>query len=239
MNSIPKSISTDTGIRAIADRILNRLIKSTVFEFSPDMVFLIGMIVFCNIHLLTGRTCQPLIFQYDAFMAGDVYRLITHPFVHLSGYHFLLDAGAFLLLYTGLDEKRPLRRMLILAVCGLCGLGAPLVFAPEIYTRGLCGLSGIAHGLMAFSALEMIRDQKNFKIGLACLLSVILKSMFEAVTGDVVFSFLHFGLCGVPIAVCHTGGVMGGIFSFFVLNYADCKNAANLKKKESARCRKM
>ena len=224
-------------------RIRNFLEKSTVFGLSPDMVFLIGMIVFCNIHLLTGRTCQPLIFQYDAVMSGDVYRLITHPFVHLSGYHFLLDAGAFLLLYTGLYEKRPSRRMFILAVCGLFGLGAPLVFTPEIYSRGLCGFSGVAHGLMAFSALEMMNDPKNvpknFKIGLACLLSVTLKSIYEAVTGDVVFSFLHFGLCGIPIAVCHTGGVMGGIFSFFVLNCADRKNAENLKKKENVRCRRM
>lgn len=220
-------------------RIRNFLAKSTVFGLLPDMAFLIGMIVLCNIHLLTGRTCQPLIFQYDAVMAGGLYRLITHPFVHLSGYHFLLDAGAFLLLYTGLYEKRPLCRMFVLFVCGLCGLAAPLVFAPEIYSRGLCGLSGIAHGLMAYSALEMIRDQKNFKIGVACLLLVTLKSVFEAVTGDVVFSFLHFGLCGVPIAICHTGGVMGGIVSFFILNFTDCKNAENLKKKENVRCRKM
>jgi len=233
MNSISKSISSDSGIRAIADRILNRLYKAIVFGLSPDMVFLIGMIVLCNIHLLTGQTCQPLIFQCDAVMAGGVYRLITHPFVHLSGYHFLLDAGAFLLLYTGLDEKRPSRRMLILAVCGICGLAAPLIFAPLVYSRGLCGLSGIAHGLMAYSALEMMNDPKNFKIGLACLLSVTLKSMFEAVTGDVMFSFLHFGLCGIPIAVCHTGGVMGGIFLFFILNCASCKNAENLKKKEN------
>ncbi len=239
MNSTSKSILIGISIPEVCERIRNFFSHATVFGLSLDMIFLIGMIVSCNIHLLTGRTCQPLIFQYDAVMAGDIYRLITHPFVHLSGYHFLLDAGAFLLLYTGLDEKRPAHRMLILAVCGICGLAAPLIFAPLVYSRGLCGLSGIAHGLMAYSALEMIRDQKNFKIGVACLLSVTLKSIFEAVTGDVVFSFLHFGLCGVPIAVCHTGGVMGGIFSFFVLNCANCKNAENLKKKENVRCRRM
>ena len=220
-------------------RIRSALTKSTMFGLPLDMVFLMGLIVFCNIHLLTGRTCQPLIFQYDAVMAGDVYRLITHPFVHLSGYHFLLDAGAFLLLYSGLYEKRPSRRMFVLAVCGLFGLGAPLIFTQEIYSRGLCGLSGIAHGLMVYSALEMIRDPKNVQIGVACMLSVILKSVFEAITGDVVFSFLHFGLCGVPIAICHTGGVIGGIVSFFVLNCADWKRTENLKKKENARCRRM
>lgn len=231
--------STGISLPAMFVRIRKFLAKSAMLRLSSDMAFLMGMIVFCNIHLLTGRTCQPLIFQSDAVMAGGVYRLITHPFVHLSGYHFLLDAGAFLLLYTGLDEKRPSRRMFVLSVCGICGLAAPLVFTPEIYSRGLCGLSGIAHGLMAYSALEMVRDPKNFKIGVACLLSVILKSVFEAVTGDVVFSFLHFGLCGVPIAVCHTGGVMGGTVSFFILNCADRKHTENLKKKENVRCRRM
>ncbi len=95
----------------------------------------------------------------------------------------------------------------------------PLIVAPVIYSQGLCGLSGIAHGLMAFSALEMMQEKTHFKAGMICLAAVCLKSVYEAATGDVLFSFLQFGLCGIPIAVCHAGGVIGGIISYFILQY--------------------
>jgi hypothetical protein len=63
--------------------------------------------------------------------------------------------------------------------------------------------------------------KKKNKIGVICLAAVSVKSLYEAATGDVWFSFLQFGLCGIPIAICHAGGVMGGILSYFILEYAD------------------
>ncbi len=194
-----------------------RLLAKTRFSgLSLDMVFLLIMIGFCNFHLLTGDSCRNLIFRFDDVVAGDVYRLLTHPFVHVSWYHFLLDAGAFLLLYTGLNEKRASKKLLTVCICGGTGLLAPLLFAPDIYAQGLCGLSGIAHGLMAYSGLEMMREKTTEKAGLVCLTMVVAKSIYEGVTGTVFFSFLLFGLCGIPIAVCHLGGVLGGIISFLV-----------------------
>ena len=184
-----------------------------------DMIFLLVMIVFCNFHILTGSSCRTLIFNFDKVAQGEVYRVMTHPFVHLSWYHFLLDAGAFILLYTGLNEKRGSRKLLTVGICGSSGLLAPLIFAPDIYTQGLCGLSGIAHGLMAYSGLEMMQDRRTVKTGIACLTIVVAKSIYEAVTGTVFFSFLLFGLCGIPIAVCHLGGVLGGIISFVIFQH--------------------
>jgi len=186
------------------------------------------------LHILTGQSSSGLIFQYDAFVSGDFYRVITHPFVHLSWYHFMLDAGAFLLLYTGLNENRKLRKLMIVGICGICGLAVPLMFAPAIYSQGLCGLSGIAHGIMAFSALEMMQEKENFKIGVVCLALVCLKSLYEAATGDVLFAFLQFGLCGIPIAICHAGGVIGGILSYFILQYANLLEYINNLQKDNA-----
>lgn len=181
-----------------------------------DLLLLLALIGFCNVHLLTGGSCHHLIFRFDEVVSGDIYRLLTHPFAHVSWYHFLLDAGAFLLLYTGLNEKRPAKKLLTVGICGCCALLAPLVFAPGIYSRGLCGLSGIAHGLMAFSGLEMIKDKSTATTGIMCLSVVVAKSVYEAVSGTVFFSFLLFEMCGIPIAVCHIGGVLGGILSFLV-----------------------
>jgi hypothetical protein len=41
--------------------------------------------------------------------------------------------------------------------------------------------------------------------------AVIAKAAFEAATGNVALSFLHFGLMGIPVAACHAGGVIGGL----------------------------
>ena len=224
MRAISTDISISQGFEKIWQKlsaIRQTLAKATVLGMSLDVLFLAAMIGICNFHILTGQSGANLLFQYDKVMSGQIYRLVTHPFVHLSWYHFLLDTGAFILLYAGINEKGKLRKMLIVAICGACGLIVPLIFAPAIYTNGLCGLSGIAHGLMAFSALEMMQDKANLQSGLICLLAVVFKSVYEAATGEVLFSFLQFGLCGIPIAICHAGGVIGGILSYFIVEYAN------------------
>jgi len=214
-------LANSIEIRIFSDleRIRYHLRNLKILGMSLDMLFLTAMIGVCNLHILTGLSCSNLIFQYDIAVSGELYRLITHPFVHLSWYHFLLDAGAFALLYTGLEERRKLCKLMIVGICGLFGLVVPLIFTPAIYSQGLCGLSGIAHGLMAFSALEMMEEKESFKTGVICLAAVSIKSLYEAAAGDVLLSFLQFGLCGIPIAICHAGGVIGGIISYFVLNY--------------------
>jgi len=203
-------------LRRVAGGIGGIVKKAPLFRMPFDLALLLGMIALCNLHLMTGESGGALIFSWDRVTAGEWHRLATHPFVHVSWYHFLLDAGAFLLLYTGLNERRPIKRLLTVGICGFCGLLAPLLFSPDIYSQGLCGLSGMAHGLMAFSGLEMMRDKSTAKIGFCCLAIVVAKSIYEAATGTVFFSFLLFGLCGIPIAVCHAGGVLGGLVSFLL-----------------------
>jgi hypothetical protein len=80
--------------------------------------------------------------------------------------------------------------------------------------QGLSGLSGIAHGLMAFSALEMVYLSRQRMWGWGSLIIVVSKSLYELASGQVFFDFMHMGLCGSPVAACHAGGVLGGILAF-------------------------
>jgi rhomboid family GlyGly-CTERM serine protease len=147
-------------------------------------------------------------FSPAAVRAGQWWRIVTHPLVHVSGYHLLLDGAAFLLLYTNLREPNPVRRAALAGASAAGSLAAAWMFSPQIERLGLCGLSGVAHGLMAVTALEMIRDDE--KLGWVCLAAVAGKSIWEATTGHVFFEWLHFGRLGTPIAVSHLGGVVGG-----------------------------
>jgi len=185
--------------------------------FHMDILLLIGILIICNIGLPRGNLSHSLIFIPSAFKHGQWWRLFTHPFVHVNIYHLVLDAGAFLLLYKALDDRNPLRRIIYLVACGTSSLVVALIVSPLVYTQGLCGLSGIAHGLMAVTGLEMMRSRKDFRAGGIIFLLVVLKGIYELLTGNVLFLFMHMGFCGSPIASCHAGGVLGGIAAFFLL----------------------
>ena len=180
------------------------------FELSA----LAAIIVLLNLPLLHGACAVDMIFLPGRVAAGEWWRVFTHAFVHVSWYHLVLDATAFLILYQGLDGRSGIERMGYVLACGTGSLLASLWSAPIIQTHGLCGLSGIAHGLMAVSALDQMKattDKTLRRAGAATFIIVVAKSIIEAATGRIVFESLHFGALGSPVAVCHAGGVLAGL----------------------------
>ena len=187
----------------------------------PEFLFFAFVLTILNFPLLRGSIFESAIFLPECVKAGEWWRVVTHPFVHLSWYHLLLDAGAFLLLYGGLDEPSRLRRILYAVGCGLGSLILSSATSSVIGTQGLCGLSGIAHGLMAVSALESMKDKNagrtSHLTGMISFVIVVAKSIAEVLMGQVFFEFLHFGLMGLPVPACHAGGVMSGILLFLAM----------------------
>ncbi len=183
---------------------------------SLDEVVLFALLLFSNTHLLTGQFNNSLVYFPSSIIAGEWWRLITHPFVHVSWYHLLLDGGAFFLLYRELKANSLFKRIYYIIFCSAVSLIITQIFSPMIYSKGLCGLSGVAHGLMIISGLEMIRKKKDFHLGLTLAALVILKSVYELFSGDVIFSFMHMGLCGIPVAASHAGGVISGILAYYI-----------------------
>jgi rhomboid family GlyGly-CTERM serine protease len=203
--------STAASINPSMPGFINRPVRLPL-----DLVAFGLLLVLGNAHLLGAPTQGALIFLPSAVADGQWWRLFTYPFVHASAYHLALDAGAFFLLYTGLSDRRPGRRLLSLTICNAFSLGTVVLTTPAVETLGLSGLSGVGHGLMALSALEMAasdRGTDDRRIGIACLTLTVAKSIYEAVTGNV---FFDFGLCGIPLAFSHAGGVLGGIAAWLI-----------------------
>lgn len=187
-----------------------------LFRLPLDLVAFGLLLILGSAHLLGVPTHNALVFLPTAVADGQWWRLFTYPFVHASLYHLALDAGAFFLLYTGLSDRRTGRRLLSLMICNAFSLGTVVLTTPAVETLGLCGLSGVGHGLMALSALEMAasdRGRDDRRIGVVCLTLTVTKSIYEAVTGNV---FFDFGLCGTPLALSHAGGVLGGIAAWLI-----------------------
>lgn len=171
--------------------------------------------------VLFGPPTVTMMFRPDAVAGGEWWRLLTHPFVHITWYHLLLDASAFFLLYHGLLESKISRRLLFVVAGAVGSLGLSWLAAPAITTHGLCGLSGIAHGLMAVSAVEMMRTNarstSEWRIGAFTFAIVVGKAAWEAISGHVLFEFLYFRMVGDPITVSHAGGIVGALLATLVL----------------------
>jgi rhomboid family GlyGly-CTERM serine protease len=180
-----------------------------------DVLLLVVAILAANVPVLLGLGPQALVFDAAAVAAGEWWRIVTHPFVHVGAYHLALDATAFLLLYVSLAEQRPGRRLGLVAGAAAGALLAARAADPHFAARGLCGLSAAAHGLMAVAALDMLRPEAGPRTmaaaGAAMFGIVVLKSALEAVTGQVALASLHIGPLGTPVAACHAGGVIGAL----------------------------
>lgn len=192
--------------------------RSTARNSQITAVIWVIMLLTINSPLFFGDIHSQFIFFPKAFAEGQWWLALTYPFVHLSWYHLLLDGLAFIILYLLFEDTRTSVLLLYCFAATLGSIWFSLLIEPAVYLQGLCGLSGVAHGLMAVSALQMIRYEDQRKIGILSLGLVVSKCIYELVTGHVLFEFLHMNLTGQPLAASHAGGVIGGLAGFIISN---------------------
>jgi rhomboid family GlyGly-CTERM serine protease len=180
-------------------------------ELAAFAIFLLAI----NLPLFFGGSTGAFSYSAHGVASGEWWRLLTHPFVHVTQYHLYLDGAAFLILYHGLADVSCLRRLGALFVIAAASLATACLASPLIEAHGLCGLSGIAHGLMAISTLETCAAPSNDRLGrqlsAIAFLALVAKCLFELLVDGALFASLHFGSVGVPIVACHAGGVIGAL----------------------------
>ncbi len=188
-------------------------------DLRPSMTVELGvwlaLLVISNLHLLGISDPTALVFFPRAVIGGEYWRLFTHAWAHVSSYHLLLDATAFLSLYHALGRlPRAARLGGMLASL----FGSVLIAwwaSPEVAILGLCGLSGTAHGLMALVCLQRIKTTAHGSwescIFAAALVGVVAKCLIEILAGGALLASWHFGLIGTPIVICHAGGLLGAL----------------------------
>ena len=120
---------------------------------SSWIVGFVIIVAICNLHLFTGTDPSILLFDTTRVVKGEWWRIITHPFVHVSWYHLLLDCGAILLLFREMRLPSKLQKLLAAAICAVASLVFSLFTSSQIQKYGLCGFSGTAHGLTFLLAI--------------------------------------------------------------------------------------
>lgn len=222
MQTVPISELSFPGGARSGQREICGLKSLTLLRQRPELILFVVLILVFNVPVLFGSVWSSMMFEPEAVRSGQWWRLVTHPFVHLTWYHLLLDGTAFLSLYWSLIERRVFVRLTYVVAAGAGSLIVSWVASAAIFTNGLCGLSGVAHGLMAISAVEMLSgDKAERRIGWISFILVTGKAGFEAVTGRMFFGFLDFGLLGNPVAVSHAGGILGGLIAMLSLRLVE------------------
>lgn len=209
------AIGSIVGARAEAQSPDSRSARFLACLQRAERWVLAAALLLLNLHLIPGLGAlapAPQAFSLGRFLAGEWWLTVTHPFVHVSWYHLLLDGSAFLLILAGLGERAAAKRWLFIAASAAGSLAAAQLGSPEASWLGYRGLSGAAHGLMAVSALEMARapgrDERT--LGRILFLGTAAKCLLEALTGRCLLELFHFGLLGTPLAIAHAGGFLGG-----------------------------
>jgi rhomboid family GlyGly-CTERM serine protease len=178
----------------------------------PDLVAFGLALLLLNLHLFgLPVDHRAFVVAPSVLAAGRWWTLVTHAFVHVSPYHLLLDAGAVLCIYPSLSH-RPGKRLVALGVC-LLGSGLGAMLSPMADVHGFCGLSGAGHGLLAVLAVQLARSpaRTERRIGVLLATGLLLKSLIEAASGQVLFGGLHLGSVGTPNTVSHLAGTVTGL----------------------------
>ena len=185
-----------------------------------ELIIFVLILAAVNLPLLSGSANDGLAYLPGQVESGQVYRLLTHPFVHVSLYHLLIDGLAFFLLYIQLEETSAARRMAYLLGIHVSVLAAVTLFSPLTSSVGYCGLSGIDHGLMALIGFQQLAQKDGAGKKAACFTLGILvaKSAYELLSGKILFAFLHLGYIGIPVAASHAGGILGAAIMYALFN---------------------
>lgn len=147
---------------------------------------------------------DPFVLDRHAVEAGEIWRLWTGHFVHLTRDHFVWDVGIGALMMLVVPWRRGLLVLPPLVGLAMLGLRPDL----DVYT----GLSGVLHGMTALAAIEFARRGRGLEryVAIGILAGVLAKSVFEGVTGASLLTSA-FDM-GSPVAFeAHLCGVLGGL----------------------------
>ncbi len=96
IDSEPTQSPTKPGLRRLIAKVHD------AHRLPGDTLVLLIIVLIFNAHLIGLGSGISNIFILSAVKHGQWWRLLTHPFVHVTWYHLLLDAGAFFILYADL-----------------------------------------------------------------------------------------------------------------------------------------
>jgi len=169
---------------------------------------LVAVIVYCW-PSLPGH----LVYDRQAILHGEIWRLVTAPVVHFSTSHIFWDLVVFIAAGWRIEVAGYRRYGLVCCLAAVVPGSLFLLFSPELARYG--GLSGLATGAVVYLCLcEAYRTGGNRVPWLAILALTVMKVFVESVTGAPLFA----SEATMPFRVlpaAHSIGIAAALITFF------------------------
>lgn len=151
---------------------------------------------------------EPLLFQRNAIMQGEIWRIITGNLVHTNHYHLFLNLaglGFIWILFKSFLSLRVFYVSLFLTTLGV-GLG---IFFLSKELAWYAGLSGALYGLFIIASSLALRC-KDYLLSLPILIGLPIKLVWDVFNDDLTQSSAK--LIEAPIATdAHIYGAATGL----------------------------
>ena len=149
-----------------------------------------------------------LIYDREAILSGEIWRLITGNLVHFTPAHLLFDLTA-IGVAGWIIETRGYPHFWGLAGLSACSVGAGLLVGmPEVSQYG--GLSGVAIGMTVYASLCGMRENGLWqRVCTALFLLIIVKVALEFLTGQSLSTAMA-NTPFIPVPLSHAMGVLAG-----------------------------
>lgn len=154
-----------------------------------------------------GAAPETLVYEREAILNGEVWRLITGHWVHSDTQHATWNIIALLLLGCLFENTLKRHLFTVLLISSLALSGWIILFMPQM--TSYCGLSGILNSLLVVGTLTLWQQQRSITLLLILLLAV-LKSIVELQTQSAIFT--HTAWPSVPAA--HLAGMVIGLLIY-------------------------
>ena len=178
-----------------------------------DVFFLVLLIVCALIlQLLKDKGFSLFQYQRDYILSGQLWRLVTGHFVHVTWMHLILNLAGFVIIWLIFKHILDQQTWWLLTLGSMVGVDVGLlIFHPEI--KWYMGLSGVLHGLFAAGAIFQIRLYGVR--GIIYLILLIIKLLWEQFNGPLPGSGELSG--GRVITEAHLYGAIGGSIIMLML----------------------
>ena len=176
--------------------------------------FTLAILVLCIAAYAMPGLSALFIYDREAILSGEVWRLWTCHLVHFSFSHLSFNLVVFSIAGT-LIESREYRFFKGLYFLMAFFIGITLLIAKPGMTN-FGGLSGIASGAIVYFLLLELRysNPKHTFFCVVLLLSITVKIAIETVTGQ--FMFASSNELFVPIPLSHSVGSLAALIIFLL-----------------------
>lgn len=169
-------------------------------------LFLVAILVF-----LWPRLTSLLQYDRAAVMGGECWRVLTCQWTHWNFSHLLWDALMFLALGALCEQMRRATFMICVAVSAvLIPIVSAIAMSDMHYYRGLSGLDSALFVLFVVQLIRMnrSRDRVIAAVAAVSLGAFVLKTIYECMTGSMIFVQAQSTFAPVPLAHI-IGGAIG------------------------------